>query len=106
MRPRTRRRTSSGLGAAALTVLTLLPVACSTTDGARTGSTETSAPTATAAPRAASVRCNGVNEVNPDDPEPGAGLLSRSQLPTGTWGIATTPPCPVALSADELLAVP
>lgn len=57
-------------------------------------------------PAAVAIVCNGANEVNQDDDGAVPALLQRSQLPPGDWKIADTPPCPWALSADELLAVP
>ncbi len=53
-----------------------------------------------------SVVCNGDDEVNQDDEPAVEALLGLSQLLTGDWIIAETPPCPWALSADEILAVP
>jgi hypothetical protein len=44
--------------------------------------------------------------VNEDDDGAVVALLNGGQLPPGTWTTAKTPPCPWALSADELLAVP
>jgi hypothetical protein len=52
------------------------------------------------------VACNGANEVNQDDDGATAALLVVTQLPPGSWTTADTPPCPWALSADELLETP
>ncbi len=54
----------------------------------------------------AAVTCNGAKESNQDDEGAGGALLSGAQLPPGDWTTAQTPPCPWALSADELLATP
>lgn len=56
--------------------------------------------------RAATVVCNGADEVNEDDDGAVGALLQGSQLPSNDWTTAATPPCPWALSADELLATP
>ena len=66
-------------------------------DAARSGSTTTTA---------LGVGCNGAHELNQDDDVALEALLQRSQLPAGEWTTAETPPCPWALSADELLVVP
>jgi hypothetical protein len=50
--------------------------------------------------------CNGADEFNQDDDGAVPALLQRAQLPPGAWTTAKTPPCPWALSADELLATP
>ena len=49
--------------------------------------------------------CNGTDEFNQDDDGAVPALLQPSQL-AGDWTVAEMPPCPWALSADELLAVP
>ncbi len=56
--------------------------------------------------RPSAVVCNGDNDLHEDDDSAVRALLLRSQLPSGAWTRAETSPCPWALSADELLAVP
>lgn len=48
--------------------------------------------------------CKGDDEQNQDDDNAGGALLLQAQLPAGDWTRLGTPPCPWALSADELLA--
>jgi hypothetical protein len=70
-----------------------------------TRGTNGSVPVTVAAPAA----CNGDDEVNEDDDGARQALLQRPQLPalaSGEWTVAETPPCPWALSADEVLADP
>ena len=50
--------------------------------------------------------CNGTDEFNQDDDGAVQALLQPSQLAAVTGPRAEMPPCPWALSADELLAVP
>ena len=47
--------------------------------------------------------CNGTDEFNQDDDGAVQALLAPSQLSPGDWATAELPPCPWALSADELL---
>src|SRR6476620_6118700 len=85
----------------ACAVLALVGSGCSSsTDDAK--STDTTGSTA----RASKVVCNGTGELNQDDDGAVAALLQRAELPSGRWTIVETPPCPWALSADELLATP
>lgn len=64
----------------------------------------TSSPGST--PAATATVCSGDDERNQDDDGARVALLQRSDLPGGAWSQATTPPCPWALSADEILLVP
>jgi hypothetical protein len=52
------------------------------------------------------VVCDGTDEFNQDDDGAVQALLAPSQLDGGDWTSAELPPCPWALSAEELLAVP
>ena len=96
------------VGSIACVVLALLASGC-TDDNSGGKSTDPSrssaAPSGSTRPARAAV-CNGANEVNQDDDGAVQALLQRSQLAPGAWTAARTPPCPWALSADELLVVP
>ena len=110
------------LVAAAIVVLSA--VGCSALDGSRppssttretvpgsvpgssSGSTAAAGTTVRPGTTAKRIVCNGVGEINQDDPEPGVGVIERTDLPVGRWTPADVPPCPWALSADELLAAP
>jgi hypothetical protein len=93
--------TARSVVSTAWVVLAVLASGCSSGNGAARSSTTTLAGAA-----ARGVVCNGANEVNQDDDGALSALLQRSQLPAGAWTTATTPPCPWALSTDELLRVP
>lgn len=95
--PISHRAAPRSVGWLACVVLALLASGCSSGDDAGQSS-ETSRP--------APVVCNGANEANQDDDGAVGALLQESQLPPGNWTTAKTPPCPWALSADELLATP
>jgi len=92
-----RPRIPRSIGSIACCALASLAVGCSSSDDA-------GKPDDTARP--AAVVCDGVDEVNQDDDGAVQALLPPSQLPPGEWTTAETPPCPWALSADELLRVP
>jgi hypothetical protein len=88
-------------------VLVAVIAGCSASDDASqpTDPSRSSAPTASStAPDP--VVCNGVDEFNQDDDGAVEALLPRSALGSGEWTTADMPPCPWALSADEILAVP
>ena len=82
-------------------LLTLVATGCADT---KEPGRATAASPSTLAPTSAV--CNGDGEVNQDDEVAVGALLRLSHLPTGDWTVADTPPCPWALSADEILAVP
>jgi hypothetical protein len=84
-------------------MLTLVAAGCSGADDSGTSDDTT---TSSAAPSKPTIVCNGADEVNEDDDGAVPALLNGGQLPPGRWTTAETPPCPWALSADELLAVP
>jgi hypothetical protein len=99
---------SAGLrsvGALACGALAMLASGCSDNNGGRSTDPSRSTP-ASGSTKPAAVVCNGANEVNQDDDGAVQALLQPSQLPSGQWTTAQTPPCPWALSADELLVVP
>ena len=92
------------VGSIACVALGALASGCS--DGGQSTSRSSAAPSGSTKPATAAVVCNGANEVNQDDDGAVQALLQPSQLPPGQWTTAQTPPCPWALSADELLVVP
>ena len=92
------------VGSIACVVLAVLASGCSDNGGRSPDPSQSNPPSGSTKP--AAVVCNGANEVNQDDDGAVHALLQPSQLPPGQWTTAQTPPCPWALSADELLAVP
>jgi hypothetical protein len=86
----------------------LLAWGCSDNDGGQSTDRSRSgaAPSGSTNPATAAAACNGADEVNEDDDGAVRALLQRSQLPPGDWTAAKAPPCPWALSADEILVVP
>ncbi|MCU1355476.1 MAG: hypothetical protein JWM89_894 [Acidimicrobiales bacterium] len=112
------RATPRSIGWTALVLLALVASACSSgSDNARPSrsaprsastSSSVSSPSASATssvPVKPAV-CNGDDEVGQDDDGAAQALLEVPQLRPGDWSYARTPPCPWALSGDELLAVP
>ncbi|MCU1352438.1 MAG: hypothetical protein JWM05_1647 [Acidimicrobiales bacterium] len=93
----------------AIATLALLAGCSSSHDAARpptSAGRATSTATASSTTRPTPVRCNGDGETNVDDDGAQQGLLLVSELPPARWRAAPRPPCPWALSAGELLAVP
>lgn len=99
------------VGSMACVLLAILTSGCAKDTGPSTETTRSSAATSASTapfrppPTTAVVICNGANEVNQDDDGAVQALLEPPQLPPGDWSTAETPPCPWALSADELLDV-
>ena len=90
-----------------LVVCALLAVLASgCTDGDEPVASGDTDPSSATPSTTAPVECNGADEMNEDDDGAVDALLQSTQLPPGDWTTATTPPCPWALSADELLDVP
>lgn len=101
------RTGARSVGSIACVALALLASGCSDNDaGPSTDPSRSTAPSGSTKPAPPAVVCNGDNEVNEDDDGAVQALLQRAQLPPGDWTRAQTPPCPWALSADELLVVP
>jgi hypothetical protein len=95
--------------AAVLAVAACAGAACAvTTDRAQPRDTRATpaTPPRTTPPTSAAIVCNGDDEANEDDDNATMALLQTAQLPGMGWTSAARPPCPWALSADELLAVP
>lgn len=108
-----RRATLRMAGPILCVLVTVLATGCAAKTGT-SQSTDTNRSTATTGPSAttattfapSAVICNGDNEVHQDDEGAMRATLQDSQLPGGAWTVAETPPCPWALTADEILAVP